>query len=235
MPLEARAFARLWCGVLASRSVRFAVLASGNGSNLEVLASAADRGALGGAIVAVLSDVPGAFATERARRRGIEVVTPPTGRFRTRIEDELPWLEALRSRDVQVVLCAGFMRRLHATLLVPYAGRMLNIHPSLLPSFAGRDGIGDALAHGVRVTGCTVHLVEEAIDSGPIVAQAAVEVRDDDSRMSLTERIRAAEHELFPEAVRRYVSEPWRLEGRRIVFGEGPGLVLESNREATHG
>lgn len=211
------------------------MLASGNGSNLEALALAADRGALGGAIVAVLSDVPDAFALERARRRGIEALTPPTGRFRTRIEDEGPWLEALRERGVQVVLCAGFMRRLHATLLAPFAGRMLNVHPSLLPSFAGRDGIGDALAHGVRVSGCTVHLVEDAIDSGPIVAQAAVEVRDGDTRSSLAARIHAAEHELFPEAVRRYVSDPWRLEGRRIVFGEGPGLVLEPGREAAHG
>ncbi len=221
--------------MLASRPVRFAVLASGNGSNLEALADAADRGALGGVIAVVLSDVPEAFALERARRRGLPALSPPTGRFRTRLEDEAPWLEALRAHATDVVLCAGFMRRLHATLLVPFADRMLNIHPSLLPSFAGRDGIGDALAHGVRVTGCTVHVVEDAVDAGPIVAQAAVEVRDGDTRESLAERIHAAEHALYPAAVRRYVSEPWRRDGRRIVFGEGPGLALAPGAEAARG
>lgn len=221
--------------MLASSPVRFAVLVSGTGSNLEALADAAERDALGGPIVAVLCDVPGAQALERARRRGIPALTPPAGRFRTKLEDERPWLDAMREHGVDVVLCAGFMRRLHATLLGPFAGRMLNIHPSLLPSFAGRDGIGDALAHGVRVAGCTVHLVEDAIDSGPIVAQAAVEVLDNDTRASLAERIRAAEHALFPEAVRRYVSEPWRLEGRRIVFGEGRGLELPPRNEVMHG
>ena len=221
--------------MLASRPVRFAVLASGNGSNLEALADAGDRGTLGGTVVAVLSDVPGAYALERARARSIPALVMPVGRFRTRIEDEWPWLEALRTHAADVVLCAGFMRRLHATLLAPFHGRILNIHPSLLPSFAGRDGIGEALAHGVRVTGCTVHLVEDAIDSGPIVAQAAVEVRDDDSRETLAARIHAAEHALYPAAVRRYVSEPWHLAGRRLVFGSGEGLVLGRGPQAAHG
>ncbi len=211
------------------------MLASGNGSNLEALADAAERGTLGGPIVAVLSDVPDAFALERARRRGLPALALPTGRFRTRIEDESPWLQALLDHGTEVVLCAGFMRRLHTTLLAPFAGRMLNIHPSLLPSFAGRDGIGDALAHGVRVTGCTVHRVEEGIDSGPIVAQAAVEVLSDDTRDSLAERIHAAEHALYPGAVRQYVQLPWRLDGRRIVFGAGDGLQLPPTQEAARG
>jgi len=221
--------------VLASRPVRFAVLASGAGSNFEALAAAAEREALGGTIALVLCDVPDAPVLDRAARRGIAGLTPPVGRFRTRLEDERPWLDALTAHAIDVVLCAGFMRRLHATLLTPFAGRMLNIHPSLLPSFAGRDGIGDALAHGVRVTGCTVHLVESEVDSGPIVAQAAVPVLDGDTRESLAARIHAAEHALYPEAVRRYVREPWRREGRRIVFGEGAGLAGLPAAEVAHG
>ncbi|MCC6651806.1 MAG: phosphoribosylglycinamide formyltransferase [Candidatus Eisenbacteria bacterium] len=205
--------------MLSARSARLAVFASGNGSNFEALASAASRGELGGDLVAVLSDNPQAFALERARRHGIEALTPPTGRFRSRLEDETPWLDALRERRIDVVLLAGFMRRLHAPLLDAFAGRMLNIHPSLLPSFPGLDAIGQAWRHGVRVTGCTVHLVEDALDAGPIVAQATVEVLGDDTQDSLEARMHAAEHRLYPAAVRRYLTEPFRLDGRRLVFG----------------
>jgi phosphoribosylglycinamide formyltransferase-1 len=205
--------------VLLSRPARIAVFASGNGSNFEALASAAGRGALGGSIVTLLCDQPGAVALERARRLGIESHVLPAGRFRSRLEDEGPWLDALRGRDVDVVLLAGFMRRLHAPLLSAFAGRMLNIHPSLLPAFPGLDAIGQAWRHGVRVTGCTVHLVEDALDAGPIVAQRAVEVREDDTPESLESRLHAAEHALYPEAVRRFLCEPWTLAGRRLAFG----------------
>jgi phosphoribosylglycinamide formyltransferase-1 len=204
--------------VLFSRPARIAVLASGNGSNFEALASAATRDALGGSIVALLSDQPGARALERARHLGIEALTPPAGRFRTRLEDERPWLEALRARQVDLVLLAGFMRRLHATLLEAFAGRMLNIHPSLLPGFPGLDAIGQAFRHGVRLTGCTVHLVEDALDAGPIVDQRAVEVLPDDTLETLAARMHAAEHALYPDAVRRFLTQPWTLAGRRLVF-----------------
>ena len=130
--------------MLSARSARLAVFASGNGSNFEALASAASRGELGGSIVALLSDQPQAFALERARRHGIEALTPPTGRFRTRLEDETPWIDALRERAVDAVLLAGFMRRIHSPILGAFAGRILNLPPSLLPSFPGLDAIGQA-------------------------------------------------------------------------------------------
>jgi phosphoribosylglycinamide formyltransferase-1 len=199
-----------------------AVLASGQGTNFEALALAARRGELGGRIVALLSDEPRAPALERARRLGIETVLPPAGRYRTRLEDERPWLEALRTRGVEVVLLAGFMRRLHATLLEAFPDRIVNIHPSLLPAFPGLDAIRQAWEHGARVTGCTVHLVDDALDAGPVIAQSAVEVRDDDSFESLTERIHAAEHRLYPAALRRFLSEPWWRDGRRLIFGGAP-------------
>jgi phosphoribosylglycinamide formyltransferase 1 len=204
--------------VPASSPVRIAVLASGNGSNFEALASAAARGELGGEIVALFSDNPQAFALERAKRFGIEAVTPPAGRFRTKLEDERPWLEALAARRVDLVLLAGFMRRLHAPILAAYVNRLVNIHPSLLPSFPGLDAIGQAWRHGVRVTGCTVHLVEDALDAGPILAQSVVEVGEGESLESLEARMHAAEHALYPAAVRRFLTEPWAIHGRRLVF-----------------
>lgn len=205
--------------MLSDGSARIAVFASGNGSNFEALAAAAQRGDLGGSIVALLSDQPQAFALERARRRGIEALTPPPGRFSSRLEDEQPWFDALRERRVDVVLLAGFMRRLHTPLLSAFPDRMLNIHPSLLPAFPGLDAIGQAWRHGVRVTGCTVHVVEDVVDGGAVLAQAPVEVLEDDTLESLEARMHAAEHALYPGAVRRFLTEPWRRDGRRLVFG----------------
>jgi phosphoribosylglycinamide formyltransferase-1 len=204
--------------VLSPRSARIGILSSGNGSNFEALAAAAARGMLGGPIVVLLSDNPAAFALQRARRLGIEAVVPPAGTFRTKLADERPWLQALRERAVDVLLLAGFMRRLHAPLLSAFAGRILNIHPSLLPAFPGLDAIGQAWRAGVRVTGCTVHLVEDALDAGPIVAQRAIDVRDDDTLATLEARMHEAEHALYPEAARRFLRDPWSLDGRRLVF-----------------
>jgi phosphoribosylglycinamide formyltransferase-1 len=197
----------------------FAVLASGQGTNFEALARASAHGDFPGRIVALLCDRPDAPVLERARRLGIEGVCPPAGAHRTRLDDERPWLDALRVRGVELILLAGFMRRLHATLLDAYPERVLNIHPALLPAFPGLDAVARAWARGVRVTGCTVHLVTPDLDAGPIVAQAAVEVRDDDTLESLSARVHDAEHRLYPEAVRRFVTEPWRREGARLVFG----------------
>ena len=204
--------------MLVQGNATLAVLASGRGSNFEALVEAERRRALGGHIALVLSDHPEAPVLERAKRLGIPAACPPAGRFRTRIEDELTWVEALRIHNVDVVLLAGFMRRLHAAMLGAFPDRMLNIHPSLLPAFPGLDAIGQAWRAGVRVTGCTVHLVNEDLDAGAIVAQRAVEVRDDDTQESLEARIHEAEHALYPEAVRRFLTEPWRREGGRLVW-----------------
>lgn len=195
------------------------VLASGQGTNFEALALAAQRGELGGRIALLASDRPDAPVMERARRLGIEALALPAGtRWRTRLEDERSWIDALHSRGVEVVLLAGFMRRLHGAFLEAFEDRILNIHPSLLPAFPGLDAIHQAWSHGARVTGCTVHLVDDRLDAGPIVAQSAVEVRDDDTLASLEARVHEAEHRLYPAAVRRYLGTPWRIEGRRLLF-----------------
>ena len=208
------------CGVPTAKSARIAVFASGEGSNFEVLVEASRRNELGGDVVALFCDNLSAPAIERARRLEIEVVTPPAGPHRTRLADEGPWLEALREHKVDLVLLAGFMRRLHAPMLAAFGGRMLNIHPSLLPSFPGLDAIEQAWRHGVRVTGCTVHMVEEALDDGLIVAQKAVDVREDDTPQSLEARVHAAEHAIYAPAVRRFLTQPWQVDGRRLVFVE---------------
>lgn len=200
-----------------------AVLASGQGTNFEALALAARRGELGGRIVALLSDRADAPALERARKLEIEAVTLPVGRFQTRIEDERPWLEALRVRDVEVVLLAGFMRRLHATLLDAFPGRILNLHPSLLPAFPGRDAIRRAFDHGVKLAGCTVHLVTEAVDGGPILAQAAVEVKEGDTPERFEARVHEVEHRLYPAAVHDFLARLPMASGR-------PGAIPAGGR-----
>jgi phosphoribosylglycinamide formyltransferase-1 len=209
------------CGVATSSRPSIAVLASGRGSNFEALARASERNELGGTLVLLAVDQPDAPALERARRLNIDAIVLPAGRFRTRLEDERPWIEALKARDVSVVLLAGFMRRLHRDFLSAFERRILNIHPSLLPSFPGLAAITQAWEHGVRVSGCTVHLVDAELDHGPVVAQAAVEIRDDDTLESFETRIHEAEHRLYPMAVSRFLTEPWRIEGRRLAFGAG--------------
>lgn len=210
--------------MLSTSRATLAVLASGSGSNFAALVEASRRESLGGTIALLLCDQPGAPALERAARLEVPAVCPPTGRFRTRIEDESAWLRVLREHGVDALLLAGFMRRLHGTLLGAFPDRILNIHPSLLPSFPGRDAIGQAWRAGVRVTGCTVHLVTAELDAGPIVAQRAVEVRDGDTLERLEQRIHAAEHALYPEAARHFLTEPWRREGARLVFGGAAGV-----------
>jgi phosphoribosylglycinamide formyltransferase-1 len=204
--------------VLATRPHRLAVFASGNGSNFEALTVASQRGELGGQIVLLLCDNADAPALVRAERLGVPYSCPATGRTRTRLEDETPWLDILRVHQVDVLLLAGFMRRLHETLLDAFPDRILNLHPSLLPAFPGLGAIRRAFEHGVKVTGCTVHLVDAGVDGGPIVAQEAVEIHDRDTLEELERRIHEAEHSLYPAAVRRFLGQPWRREGRRIVF-----------------
>jgi phosphoribosylglycinamide formyltransferase-1 len=196
------------------------VFASGRGGNFEALAAAAGRGELGGALELLLCDRPEAPVLERARRLGIEAVCPPVGARRTLLEDERPWLEALQRREIDVVLLAGFMRRLHETLLSAFPERILNLHPSLLPAFPGLDAIRRAFEHGVRVTGCTVHLVDAELDAGPIVAQEAVAVRDHDTLDDLEARLHEVEHRLYPAAVHRFLTVPWRRVGNRLEFSE---------------
>ncbi len=203
--------------------VRLGVLASGRGSNFAALADAARSGRLGGEVALLLVDRPEAGALDEARRRGVPGLYLDPGPKRTRLapEAELRYLETLRQNGVRVVLLAGFMRVLHEEFLAAFPMAVLNIHPSLLPAFPGLEAARQAHAHGVSVTGCTVHLVDSSLDGGPILGQAVVPVLPADDLESLTARLHEAERRLYPETVRRYLTEPFALEGRRVVWGRG--------------
>ena len=190
-----------------SKRARLAILISGRGSNMIALADAVADGRIPNAEIAlVLSDQPSAAGLEKATERGIEtVVIERRGRSREEHDHEI--VAELRSRRVDLVCLAGYMRILSGDFLSAYRGRILNIHPSLLPSFPGLDPQKQALAHGVKFAGCTVHLVDETLDGGSIVAQRVVPVRDDDTVESLSERILIEEHKLYPESVAQVVNK----------------------------
>ena len=196
---------------------RIGVLVSGRGSNLQALIEAVHEGRLQATIAVVLSNVPDAPALAKATSAGIETLVAPHRGWSSREAYDEHLVEALRARYVDVVCLAGFMRRLSARFLERFPGPVLNVHPSLLPAFPGIDAPGQALAHGVRVAGCTVHLVTPDLDAGPIVCQAAVPVRGDDSAEALAARILVEEHRLLPEAVSRVLAGGWRVDGRRFV------------------
>jgi phosphoribosylglycinamide formyltransferase 1 len=190
------------------------VLVSGNGTNLQAILDAIAGGALNAQVRVVLSNKPGAFALERARRAGVPVLTIPHRGYATREEFDAALVRALREAGVDFVVLAGFMRVLTPVFLDAFAGRILNIHPALLPAFPGVNALGQALAYGVKLTGCTVHFVDAGVDTGPIVAQSAIAVRDDDTEESLAERVHREEHALLVEVLR------WVADGRvRIVPG----------------
>jgi phosphoribosylglycinamide formyltransferase-1 len=200
------------------RTRRLAVLASGRGTNFVALAEAGARGALGGDVVVLLTDRPDCGAVREARARDVAVETLDAPARGARLGDaaESRAIESLRAHGVDTVLLAGFMRILSNRFLEAFPDRVLNLHPSLLPAFPGVDAIARAHRHGVRVTGCTVHLVTEGIDEGPILAQRAVDVRDDDPLDALEARVHAAEHALYPETVRAFLTRPFAIDGRRV-------------------
>jgi phosphoribosylglycinamide formyltransferase-1 len=192
------------------------VLISGRGSNLQALIDAQQRGELGGEIAIVVSNVETAAGLERARRAGIPVVVRDhRGREREDFDAEL--VRVLRDHGVELVCLAGFMRLLSPVFIRAFAGRVLNVHPALLPAFPGLDAQRQALEHGVKVSGATVHLVDEGLDSGPIVAQEAVPVRSEDTAETLAARILEAEHRIYPRAVRLLLEGRCRVEGRRVI------------------
>ena len=204
-----------------SSPVRLGVLASGRGSNFAALADAARGGRLGGGTIDVLiADRADAGALVEAERRRIEAVHLDPGSRRARLspESESAYVQALRDRGVEVVLLAGFLRILDSSFLSAYPMAVLNIHPSLLPAFPGLDSVARAFAHGVTCTGCTVHLVDGTLDNGPILAQQAVEILPNDTAETVMAKVHRAEHALYPETVRRFLTEPFHLEGRRVVW-----------------
>jgi phosphoribosylglycinamide formyltransferase-1 len=189
---------------------RLGILLSGRGSNFEAIA---DHVAAGD--ISNRSEAPG---LEAARRRGLPAVAIPSKGLDREVYDRMA-IEELRGRGVELVCLAGFMRLLSATFVRAFPNRILNIHPSLLPSFPGLDAQHQALEHGVRVSGCTVHFVDEYLDAGPILAQAPVPVLDTDTVETLAARILKEEHRIYSEALRIVIGGNYRIEGRRVILG----------------
>lgn len=195
---------------------RIGVLVSGRGSNLQALIDAGRRGDLGGEIAVVVSNVEAALGLERARQAGIPAVfRDHRGKKREAFDAEI--VAILRTHRVDLVCLAGFMRLLSPVFVRAFPGRIVNIHPALLPAFPGLDAQRQAWEHGARVSGATVHLVDEGLDSGPIVAQEPVPVLSSDTAETLAARILEAEHRLYPRAVRLLLEGRCRVEGRRVI------------------
>jgi len=202
---------------------RLGVLLSGRGSNFLALHDAVRRGELPAEIALVAGNAADAPGLERARERGLPVAVLPHRGEPDRASHEAKLVGALRGAGVDWVCLAGYMRLLSPGFLAAFPHRVVNIHPSLLPAFPGLDAQAQALAHGVRITGCSVHLVDAGLDSGPIVVQRAVEVLDGDTPETLADRILEQEHIAYPEALRLLLTRRWELQGRRLVFLPAPG------------
>jgi len=195
---------------------RIGILLSGRGSNFEAIADNVAAGRLGAEIAAVISNRPEARGLGIARERGLPALCVPSKGV-AREEYDRSVVGELQNRGVELVCLAGFMRLLSSEFCRAFPMRILNIHPSLLPAFPGLDAQRQALEHGVRITGCTVHFVDEQLDHGPIILQAAVPVLDRDTVESLAARILVEEHRIYSDAIRIVLPGRWRVEGRRVI------------------
>ena len=194
---------------------RLGILISGRGSNFEAIADNIAAGAIDAEIAVVIANRVGARGLEIARQRGLNAVCLPSKGLDREIYDRM-LVEELVKNGVELVCLAGFMRLLSATIIRQFPNRILNIHPSLLPAFPGLDAQHQAFDHGVRITGCTVHFVDEELDAGPIILQAAVAVLDDDTVETLSARILKEEHRIYSEALRIVLAGRYRVVGRRV-------------------
>ena len=198
-------------------NARLVVLVSGAGTNLQALLDACADPGYGATVVAVGADRDSITALDRAEGANIPTFTLKVGDFATRDDWDQALAAACAQYQPDLVVCAGFMKLVGKAFLARFDGRCLNTHPALLPSFPGMHGVRDALAYGVKVTGCTVFLVDEGVDAGPVLAQAAVPVHDDDDEPSLHERIKVAERALLVDTVGRMAREGWSVNGDRKV------------------
>jgi phosphoribosylglycinamide formyltransferase-1 len=209
---------------------RLGVLISGRGSNFEAIADNISAGMLDAEISVVISNRPEAPGLEAARRRGLNAVCIPSKGLDREIYDRM-LVEELHSSAAELICLAGFMRLLGASFIRQFPHRILNIHPSLLPAFPGLDAQHQAIEHGVKISGCTVHIVDEFLDAGPILLQAAVPVLDDDTVDILSARILKEEHRIYSEAIRGMLAGRYQIVGRRAIlmsrnsdsFMGGPG------------
>ena len=204
--------------IFSDMKKRIAVLLSSRGSNFEALADSVAAGRIPNAEIAlVLSNREGAQGIDKARARGLETRVIPSKGLERETYDKLV-VAALKEQNVDLVCLAGYMRLLSAYFVAAFPGRILNIHPSLLPAFPGLESQRQALEHGAKFSGCTVHFVDENLDAGPIILQAVVPIQDSDTESTLSERVLREEHRIYSEAVRIVLEGRFRIEGRRVLI-----------------
>jgi phosphoribosylglycinamide formyltransferase-1 len=196
--------------------MNIAVFASGRGTNFAAIIRAVKKGKIKANLSLLVCDNPLAGALGKARRAGIKIALVKREDFPKKIDFENKIIEHLENEKIDLIVLAGYMRLVSPELVARYKGRMINIHPALLPSFKGTQGIKDAFDYGVKVTGVTVHFVDEEMDHGPIILQAAVKIEEDDTLESLEAKVHKIEHKLYPEAVGLFVEGRLSLEGRKV-------------------
>jgi len=194
------------------------VLVSGRGTNLQVIIEAIEEGKIEGRISIVISDNPDAYALKRAKRYNIETQYINFKEFKTREDYDKKIIKSLKEKEIELVVLAGYMRILSSYFIRTYRNKIMNIHPALLPSFPGLEAQSQAVNYGVKISGCTVHFVDEGIDSGPIILQKAVEVKDDDTEESLAERILKEEHKIYPQAIQLFSQGRLIIKGRKVFI-----------------
>ena len=196
---------------------KLAVLVSGRGSNLQAIIDNIESNYLSADIALVLSNVKNAFALERGKKHGLDTVFLDPKTFSNKDEYELKMIEILRSKSIDLICLAGFMRILGKKFIQAFPEKIINIHPSLLPAFPGLNVQKKALEHGAKFSGCTVHFVNEEVDEGPIILQSPVPILDEDDAASLSERILEQEHIIYPEAIRLIIEKKIAFSGRRVL------------------
>lgn len=214
----------------ARRIVRVGVLVSGNGSNLQSIIDHVEAGKLDAEVACVISNREQAFALERARRHGIPCLYLDYRTFPDREAFDAAAVAALRGHGVELVALAGFNRIVSRVMLDAFPGALLNIHPALLPAFPGNHAQRQALQHGVKIAGCTVHLVDAGTDTGPIIAQAAVPVLDHDTEETLSARILQQEHRIYPGVIQLFAEGRISVEGRRVLIKRDAENLTDSLR-----
>lgn len=216
---------------MTNRPARLVVLISGAGSIMAALASACEDASYGATVAAVIADRPGAAGLATAADAGIPTAIVSPSDFPDRATWDAAIARTAAAFDPDLIVCAGFMRLLGEPVLAAFPGRIVNTHPALLPAFAGAHAVRDALAAGVKVTGCTVMFVDEGVDTGPIVAQRAVEVREDDNEGTLQERIKGVERELVVATIGTMVRSGWTVDGRTIRMGTQGNRRVSGERQ----
>lgn len=198
--------------------INIAVLVSGRGTNLQAIIEAIEEGKIEGEIKVVISDNPDAYALKRAQQYHIDIQYINFKEFKNREGYDKEIIKTLEEKKIELVVLAGYMRILSPYFIRTYKNKIINIHPALLPSFPGLHAQKQAVEHGVKISGCTVHFVDEGVDSGPIILQKAVEVSDDDTEESLAEKILKEEHQIYPRAIQLFSEGRLMIKGRRVFI-----------------